>query len=318
MLFLNIEDDLKMIQALYIFQSNSKELLYNKSFQSDEKLEMFDSFFTALQTFVSELTESSTESLNTIELGAYLVLITRISEFLLDLVIIADKEDIKEVQKLIPKINEIILNYQNLFTDWDRKPEKFEMFDLQIIKLILSDKKLIAGSSLTTDQSIILKSIWEQKGSLSDQLREDLSKERDELMNQYLNEKNFLEKYKISKKLIDISEKLRDDEKFIEYQAESKSLKDEIKDRKLRLQYYLDKVKESLEYNRYAETYSCLYSFCIKLENFADPTFIMKYKTLAKNILNREKMPKDKFKQQLQEISKIEQEFNENISLDSL
>ena len=56
-----------MIQALYIFQSKSKDLLYKKSFQSDEKLEMFDSFFSALQTFVSELTESSTESLNTIE-----------------------------------------------------------------------------------------------------------------------------------------------------------------------------------------------------------------------------------------------------------
>ena len=318
MLFLNIEDDLKMIQALYIFQSNSKDLLYNKSFQSEEKLEMFESFFSALQTFVSELTDDSKESLNTIELGAYFVLITRISEFLLDLVIITDREDIKEVQKLIPKINEIILSYQDLFTDWDGKPEKFEMFDLQIIKLILSDKKLIAGSSLTTDQSTILKSIWEQKGSLSDQLREDLSKERDELMNQYLNEKNFLEKYKISKKLIDISEKLRDDEKFIEYQAESKFLKDEIKDRKLRLQYYLDRVKESLEYSRYAETYSCLYSFCIKLEDLADTTFIMKYRTLAETLLKRDKIPKDKFKESLQEISKIEQEFNENVSLDSL
>jgi len=301
MLFLNIEDDLKMIQALYIFQSNSKDLLYNKSFQSEEKLEMFESFFSALQTFVSELTDDSKESLNTIELGAYFVLITRISEFLLDLVIITDREDIKEVQKLIPKINEIILSYQDLFTDWDGKPEKFEMFDLKIIKLILSDKKLIAGSSLTTDQSTILKSIWEQKGSLSDQLREDLSKERDELMNQYLNEKNFLEKYKISKKLIDIS-----------------FLKDEIKDRKLRLQYYLDRVKESLEYSRYAETYSCLYSFCIKLEDLADTTFIMKYRTLAETLLKRDKIPKDKFKESLQEISKIEQEFNENVSLDSL
>jgi hypothetical protein len=60
-----IEDkkgNLNLIQALYIFQGKSKELLYNKSFQSDEKLEMFDSFFSALQTFVSELTDSSSES----------------------------------------------------------------------------------------------------------------------------------------------------------------------------------------------------------------------------------------------------------------
>ncbi|MFX0143413.1 MAG: hypothetical protein ACFE9C_04990, partial [Candidatus Hodarchaeota archaeon] len=172
-----------------------------------------------------------------------------------------------------------------------------------------------AGSSLTTDQSTILKSIWEQKGSLSDQLREDLLNEREKLISQYLVEENFIKKHEISKKLIEISEKLHDDEKFIEYQTEAKSLKDEIKDRKLRLQYYLDKIKESLDYAKYAETYSYLYSFCIKLENFIDPSLISKYKILAKSLLNRDKIPKDEFKQHLEEISLIEQEINENLSL---
>jgi len=306
-----------MIQALYIFQSNTKELMYNKNFQSDEKLEMFDSFFSALQTFVSELTESSTETLNTIELGEYLVLITRIPEILSDLVIITDKEDIKEVQKLIPEIIQIILSHHELFVNWDRKPEKLEMFDLKIIQIILSDRKLIAGSSLIADQSTILKSIWEQKGTLSDQIREDLLKEREQLSIVYLTEENFIKKYEISKKLIEISEKLRDDEKFIEYQTEAKSLKDEIKDRKLRLEYYLDKVKESLEYSKYAETYSYLYSFCIKLENFAETQLIAKYKALAKTLLNRSKIPKDEFKQALKEISIIEQDINEYLSLGS-
>jgi hypothetical protein len=289
--------------------------MYNKNFQSDEKLEMFDSFFSALQTFVSELTESSTESLNTIELGEYFVIITRIHEVLSDIVIITDKEDIKEVQKLIPKINEIILNHQDLFVNWDRKPEKLEMFDLKIIQLILSDKKLLAGSSLTTDQSTILKSIWEQKGSLSDQLREDLLNQREELRVMYLTEENIVKKYEISKNLIDISEKLRDDEKFIEYQTEAKSLKDEIKDRKLRLQYYLDKVKESLEYSKYAETYSYLYSFCIKLENFVEANIIKKYKTLAKTILNKNKVSREEFKDALRGISMIEQEVKFQLSL---
>ena len=304
-----------MIQALYIFQSNTKNLMYNKNFQSDEKLEMFDSFFSALQTFVSELTDSSSESLNTIELGEYFVLITRILETISDLVIITDKEDIKEVQKLIPKITEIVLSHQDLFINWDHKPEKLEMFDLKIIKLILSDKKLISGSSLTTDQSIILKSIWEQKGSLSEQLREDMLKEREELAVKYSTEENFIKKYEISKNLIEISEKLRDDEKFIEYQTEAKSLKDEIKDRKLRLNYYLDKVKESLDYSKYAETYSYLYSFCLKLANFADPQLISKYKILAKTLLNRSKVTKEEFRQAIEDISMIEKEINEHLLL---
>ena len=189
------------------------------------------------------------------------------------------------------------------------------MFDLKIIQLILSNKKLIAGSSLIADQSTILKSIWEQKGSLSEQLREDLSKERDELEKLYSVEENFVKKFEMSKKLIKISEKLRDDEKFIEYQTQSKSLKDEIRDRKLRLKYYLDRIKESLEYSKYAEIYSYLYSFCLKLENFVEPPLIDRYKTLTKKILYKNKVSKEEFKQTLKDISMIEEEVNERLSL---
>jgi len=305
-----------MIHALYLFQSQSKELLYYKSFQSDEKLEMFSSFFSALQSFVSELTESSTESLNTIELGEFFVLITRVSEISSDLVIIADKEDVKEVQKMIHKIIETLLIHQELFINWDRTPEKLEIFDLTIIQLILSNRKLVGESSLTTEQSKILKSIWDQKGSLSEQIREDLSKEREELNYRYLAEENYLKKYTISQQLIEISEKLHDDEKFIEYQTESKSLKDEIKDRKLRLHYYLDKVIESLKFSRYAETYSYLYSFCIKLVNFAESHLVEKYKTLTKALLNRKKVPREEFKQVIKAISNIAEEINEQLALD--
>ena len=304
-----------MIQSLYIFQSNTKNLLYNKNFQSDEKMEMFSSFFSALQTFVSELTESSTESLSTIELGEYIVLISRIFEVTSDLVIIIDSKDIKEAQKLIPKIIKIIMNHEELFTNWDEEPEKLEMFDLKIIKLILSNKKLISESSLTINQSSILKSIWEQKGALSEQLRENTLNEREELTSQYVIEENYLKKYEISRKLIEISEKLRDDEKFIKYQTEAKSLRDEIKDRRLRLQYYLNMVKESLGFSKYAETYSYLYSFCLKLKNFADFNIIEKYKTIAKTVLNRDKVPKVEFRQAVREISIIEDEIDKILSV---
>lgn len=304
-----------MIQSLYLFQTNSKNLLYNKNFQSDEKMEMFSSFFSALQTFVSELTASSKESLSTIELGEFLVLISRIPEVSADLVIIIDREDIKETQKMIPKIIKIILSHEDLFIDWDEEPEKLEMFDLTIVKLILSNKKLISESSLTANQSSILKSIWEQKGALSEQLRENLLAERKALSTTYHEEENFINKYYISKKLIEISEKLRDDEKFIKYQTEAKSLRDEIKDRRLRLQYYLDMLKESLEYSKYAETYSYLYSLCLKLKNFAKPELIEKYKGHAKAVLNREKISNSEFKLAVEEISMIEDEVNKLLSV---
>ena len=305
-----------MIQSLYIFQSNTKNLLYNKKFQSDEKLEMFSSFFSALQSFVSELTASSSESLSTIELGEYFVLISRIQEATSDLVIIVDREDIRETEKMIPKIIEIIMEHLDLFVNWDHKPEMLEMFDLKIIKLILSNKKLISESSLTVNQSSILKSIWDQKGALSEQLRENLLSERENLNNEYLIEENYLKKYEISQKLIEISEKLHDDEKFIEYQTEAKSLRDEIKDRKLRLQYYLDRVKESIEFSKFAETYSYLYSFCLKLNNFSETTQIERYKSLAKTILNRNKVSKQEFRDAVREVTMIEDEINKYLTLE--
>jgi hypothetical protein len=303
-----------MIHSLYIFQTNTMKVLYNKNFQSDEKMEMFSSFFSALQIFVSELTANSSELLNTIELGEFFVLISRIPDISSDLVIIIDKEDMKEAQKMIPKIVKILKIYEDLFNNWDQEPEKFELFDLNIIKLILSNRKLISESSLTVNQSSILKSIWEQKGALSDQLRENLLGEREELKANYLTEENYLRKYVDCKKLIEISEKLHDDEKFIMYQTEAKSLRDEIKDRRLRLQYYLDMVKESLRSAKYAETYSYLYSLCLKLENFAEPDTIEKYKAIAGTILNREKVSKAEFRQSIGEISMIEDEINKSLA----
>jgi hypothetical protein len=305
-----------MIQSLYFFQSNSRNLLYNKNFQSDEKMEMFSSFFGALQTFVSELTTSSTESLSTIELGEYLVLISRVPEVSSDLVIIIDKEDNKEAQKLIPKIVKIVMNYQDLFVNWDKDLEMLEKFDLKIVELILSNKKLISESSMTIDQSSILKSIWELKGTLSDQIRETLLKKKEKLTAIYLTEENYLKKYETAKRLIKISEKLRDDEKFIEYEIEAKSLRDEIKDRRLRLQYYLDMVKESLEFSRYAETYSYLYSFCLKLKNFTDPQVIEKYTALAKVVLNREKITTEEFREAVKSITTIEDEIDKILTVE--
>ncbi|MCK4287496.1 MAG: hypothetical protein KAX18_14895, partial [Candidatus Lokiarchaeota archaeon] len=246
----------------------------------------------------------------------YFVLISRIQEATSDLVIIVDREDIRETEKMIPKIIEIIMEHLDLFINWDHEPEMLEMFDLKIIKLILSNKKLVSESSLTVNQSSILKSIWDQKGSLSEQLRENLLSERENLNIEYLVEENFLKKYEISKTLIEISEKLHDDEKFIEYQTEAKSLRDEIKDRKLRLHYYLDRVKESIGFSKFSETYSYLYSFCLKLKNFAEPIIIERYKSLAKTILNKNKVSKQEFRDAVRDVAMIEDEINKYLTIE--
>jgi hypothetical protein len=277
-------------------------------------MEMFSSFFSALQTFVSELTTSSTETLNKIELGEFFVLITRIDQIASDLVIIIDNEDLREAQKIIPKIVKTISLHADLFNNWNYEAEEFESFDMDIIKLISSNKKLISDSSLTANQSSILKSIWQQKGALSEQLRQKILNEKKEAKAKYSTEDNYLKKYEFCKKLIEISEKLHDDEKFIKYQSKAKTLRDELKDRRLRLQYYLDLVKESIRLSKYAETYSYLYSLCLKLENIAQPEIIEKYKGYAKTILNREKVSKLEFREAINEVAAIENEINEDLA----
>ena len=77
----------------------------------------------------------------------------------------------------------------------------------------------------------------------------------------------------------------------------------------------MDKIKESLEYSKYADTYSYLYSFCLKLTDFADPQFISKYRTLAKTLLNRSKIPKEEFRKVIEDISMIEKEINDHLSI---
>ncbi|MFX1313773.1 MAG: hypothetical protein ACFFHD_14375, partial [Promethearchaeota archaeon] len=60
-----------------------------------------------------------------------------------------------------------------------------------------------------------------------------------------------------------------------------------------------------------------LYSFCMKLQNFAEPKIIKKYKSLAKSLLNRKKIPTKEFKKVLKEISMIEDKISRVFCLTS-
>ena len=158
-----------MIYSLFLYQSKSGLLLYDKNFQdvSDGKLEMFSAFFSALKSFISEMVLSGSKELKNIELGDYFVLITFIPETESDLVIIADKEDNKTINKLVPKLVRIILNYKELFINWDQRVKTFKILDKPLTELILSKKKLVEGTSLIEKQEVVLKSIWSHKKDLS-------------------------------------------------------------------------------------------------------------------------------------------------------
>ena len=78
--------------------------------------------------------------------------------------------------------------------------------------------------------------------------------------------------------------------------------KDEIKDRRIRLQYYLKQTKEALKYKNYKVAYSNLYSFSSKLRNLAKSHVQKKYADLAKIIMDKDNIPHAEFSKIISEL----------------
>ena len=233
-----------MLYTIFLYQSESGLLLYDKSFQdiSSGKMELFSSFFSALKAFISEMILDGSKELRNIELGDYTVLITSINEIKADLVIIGDKEDHRTVNKLIPKLIKSLLKHSQIFLEWKGNRNDFEILDQPITEIILSQKKLLGEKSLIERQEHILKSMWAHKKDLSAQQIENLNHERDILIDRIENLTVLPKKLEIAEKLLEISEQLKDDQNFIKYQEEIQTIKDEIRDAKIKLSYYLEKV----------------------------------------------------------------------------
>jgi len=319
-----------MIYSLFLYQSKSGILLYDKNFQDvrDGKLEMFSAFFSALKSFISEMVLSGSKELKNIELGDYFVLITSIPETESDLVIIADKEDNKTINKLVPKLVRIILNYKELFINWDQRVKTFKILDKPLTELILSKKRLVEGTSLIEKQEVVLKSIWSHKKDLSAEVKQNLINEKEILQKKLLKADDFKEKLALTEKLIQISSKLKDEEGFIQFQKEAKLIKDEIIDRKLKLQYYLERTKaalsntldnlgrKSLKDGDYKDTYLNLYSFSTKLKNLTDSDTYETYQMLAKALINKDEISIDELSQVISKILAMKDDIDSYLKLE--
>ena len=293
-----------MLYTIFLYQQESGLLLYDKSLQdvSAGKLDLFSSFFSALKSFISELVLEGSQELKNIELGDYSVFITTMNEIKTDLVIIADKEDYKLVNKLIPKFIKILIEHKEIFLNWEGKKADFDVLDTPISELIQSQKKLIGDKSLIEKPDLVLKSIWAHKKDLTPQEKENLIQEKDILLSKFEKITNIQRKLGISKKLVEISDKLKDEQNFFQYQEEVKLLKDNLKDTKIKLKYYLERIKftisqaikllgsKSVTEGSYRDVYLNLYSFSNKLKNVTSDTKWRDYQNLAKLLINKEEV----------------------------
>ncbi|MFX1392607.1 MAG: hypothetical protein ACFFAH_03440 [Promethearchaeota archaeon] len=293
-----------MLNGFFIFQSESGTLLYDKVFfleMDDDKLEMFQSFLIALKTFITGMQFDSSGRIKAINLGDYHVIITHIADANSELVMVVDKQGDKSTSKIITQIKEIIINNKQLFMETERSSEQFKKFDDEVNNLILSSEKLI-DATLLEQKMNVFKSIWSQRGEISAHLREELSGEKEDLITKLENEQNLLIISRIQERLLDIFEKLNETEELLKYQKESKKIKDEVKDRKIKLNYYIGKTKEALKEKNYKEAYLNLYSFSTKLKNMAKSHVQKKYNDLAKKLMRKDDLSKIEFSQIISEI----------------
>jgi hypothetical protein len=264
-------------------------------------MELFSSFFSAIKSFIKELVLDGSTELKNIELGDYTVLITSIPDVQADLVMIADKEDRKALNKIIPKILSVLVKHKQLFLEWEGNREQLMVLDQPLTEIILNKKKkLIRGDSLVEKPEELLQSLWDHKGALEEEQKGRLVKERDFLIKRIGKTKNLRRKLEIMMEVVNLSEKLHDEDNFLKYQKQVKQLRDQIKDTKYKLEYYLEKVKKSLSESLnsignkplsegdYKDAYLSLYSFSTKLRTLIDNKSWEKYRQLSKILINKQ------------------------------
>jgi len=310
-----------MIYSIFLYQTHTGLLIYDKSFQdiSAGKMEMFSSFFSAIKTFVSELVleeslDRSTELTN-IELKDYTVLITSLPKVKVDMVIIADKEDSKSVNKVIPKLIKLLNKYEQLFLSWDGNMHEFSILDHPLTELIIANVKVVRKSLLEHPDQM-LKSIWAHKKQLSKETMENLIQERDLLIFKIENTVNLTRKLAMSEAVVDLSEKLKDETVFLNYQNEVNKLKNEIKDVEFKLSFYLEKTRESINeaidtlgdkpihLGDYKNTYLNLYSFSTKLKLIKESGWEI-YRELASKIIEKDTLNDHDLSELIQNILKM-------------
>lgn len=291
-----------MIYTIFLYQSHTGLLIYDKSFQEINagKMEMFNSFFSTIKSYVSELILDGSKKLKNVELGDYTVSITSLSKVKVDMVIIADKEDAKAINKLIPKLIKLLQKYEQQFLSWDGNSEEFKILDHPLTELISANVKDVKKTLLKSPEQI-LKSIWAHKKKLTEEEFENLVQERDLLIFKIENTVNIPGKLAMSQTAIELSEKLQDESTFLKYQGEVSRLKNELKDTKFKLNYYLNKIKTSvnqaidnldnnpIHLGDFKNSYLNLYSFSTKLKLIKENGWEI-YRELASKLIDKDSL----------------------------
>ena len=281
--------------------------MYDKSFQdvSSGKMELFSSFFSAVKTFISEIVLEGSKELKNIEMGDYTIIVSSIKDISVDIIMIADRQDYKIINKLIPKIIKILMKHKQLLLEWNRNKQELRILDKPLSDLIASKKKLMGEApAITPALEEPSKAKPSQKTLYKKELTEieqsNLIQERTFLISRLEKDTttNLKRKLAISEKILEISEQLNDEDNTSAFQEQIKQIKSQIEDTRFKLDFFLNKAKKSLseaieglgaktlQMGDYKDAYLNLYSFSTKLKSLSDGVYYEQIRDLASKLIN--------------------------------
>jgi hypothetical protein len=321
-----------MLYTIFLYQSHSGVLVYKQSFENNigSKSELFASFFSAIQSFVTQMimSDSTGKGLESIDLGKYLINITKIPSLGIDCVLIADREDQKEIKKFLPKLMKLFTGHQELFENWDGEVSRLDVLDVEVIQVLTKFKKL-SGQDSDVDG----------KTQLMDEILGRLPELEKDQINHYIKEKKFLEKrfqettslyrkLEIIESMEEVCRKLRDTDEMERILKIRKKTHQELVALKEKLAYYLRQAKFSISNSveqsghkplydiDFRDSYVNLYSFSTKLKFVGRDDLSEKYKAWAMILIEKPPEKESEFSTIINSILKLPDDINLYITAD--
>lgn len=302
-----------VVYNIFIYQTSTGLLFWKKTFVDkikEKKVELFSSFFSAIQAFVNDLvSDTSTNGLKNIEMGNYIINNNPVPEIDIDIVIIADKEDEKELELIAPKIGRVLCNHSELFEDWDGKVQRLRVLDTEIIEVLLSDSSLLTQDLISE----------ENKKALEQTRNINYIDEYNFLENRYNKTKHLLKKLNILNQMDLIAQKINDQDRLNLIKKQRIQVKSDIKKTKQQITYYLKRAKECISGNfqkrqvsddsifdlSYRDAYINLYSFSKKLKLLGNIELAKEYYIISKYLIDKPDKIKPRFRFILEQILEL-------------
>jgi hypothetical protein len=309
-----------MLYSIFIYQSQSGLLIWQKSFEKQmdaTRIQLFSSFFSAIQSFVKEIITSNDKGLKNIEMGNFVVKVTDLPKLNLEIVSIIDKDDEKTISKVTVQIVNLLQQHAQLFENWDGNQEKFDVLDFEIIKIIQTEKQLLGTKSLIDGQNEILGRIIDEMPELEKGQRDNYIKEREFLYQKFASTTNILKKAEILSSADIISQKLKDKNELIKIAGMRKNLTKELEDTKQKLGFFLQNMKSAISKSvellgrkslmdmDFKDAYINLYSFTTKLKLIGRDDLADKYREYAQLLVDKKEDQREQLSEALQMLLKL-------------